>query len=241
MLMADGMFCSPVILARLEVFFADEDGDGLVAYLDGLSHRDFRMAGEIMSTRIMPHVSDRTFWYMFLFLFRYRSRAFLGTLLKSVPLRRNVREFTLRCDAYLPLAVFLNNEATEVDRTKFITFMVGVCGEDLDELTFLFSGLHIDSPHERMNYLLRDCGMASYYMLFQCMRQLEHERELLVRCCSFLMKKGDAFSFNLASVVRVYFDLTAVKGTFSLRLMPYQLSSLEASFEGFVKVMRSIS
>ena len=73
------------------------------------------------------------------------------------------------------------------------------------------------------------------------MRQLEHERDLLVRCCQCLMKKGDALSFNLASVAKLYFDLTPVKGTFSLHLAPYQLGCLDASFESFCRVMKSIS
>ena len=48
-------------------------------------------------------------------------------------------------------------------------------------------------------------------------------------------------SFNLASVAKLYFDLTPVKVTFSLHLAPYQLGCLDASFESFCRVMKSIS
>ena len=54
------------------------------------------------------------------------------------------------------------------------------------------------------------------------------------------MRKGDALSFNLASVAKVYFDLPQVKGTFSLKLDPYQLGRLEMSYASFRRVMQSI-
>ena len=111
----------------------------------------------------------------------------------------------MRQDGYVPVAKFLNDTGTELDRAKFIRFMVEIFGEDTEELSYLFGSLHVDMPRERVQYLLQGRGMACYYLLFQCMRQLEHERDLLVRCCQFLMKKGDALSFNLASVAKAVF------------------------------------
>ena len=112
--------------------------------------------------------------------------------------------------------------------------------DDVAEAEYLFSSLHIEQPRERLDFLLRSEGMACYYLLFKVMRQLEHDKELLVRCCVYLMKKGDALSFNLASVCKIYFDLSQVKGTFSLQLNPYQLGLLELSYASFSKVMGSI-
>ncbi len=232
---------NPLILARLESFFGSGDWEGLAVYLDGLSRREFRMACEILGGRIMPRVPDAVFWEAFRFLSARHSKAFLMTLLKSVPLRKRERGFSLRQDGYVAVAKFLNDAGTGLDRDKFVRFMVGIFGEDAEELSYLFGSLRMDAPRERARYLLRGGGMACYYLLFQCMRQLEHERDFLARCCLFLMKKGDSLSFNLASVAKLYFDLTQVKGTFSLRLAPYQLGCLDASFESFRRVMKSIS
>ena len=66
--MAYGKYYNPLILARLESCFESGDWDGLAVYLDGLSHREFRMAGEIISMQIMPRVSDTVFWEAFRFL-----------------------------------------------------------------------------------------------------------------------------------------------------------------------------
>ena len=39
----------------------------------------------------------------------------------------------------------------------------------------------------------------------------------------------------------LYFDLTEVKGCFSLRLNPYELGRMESSYEVFVKVMSDLT
>ena len=79
--------------------------------------------------------------------------------------------------------------------------------------------------------------MACAYLLFRAMRHAEHDHGLLARCCRLLMKKGDRLSFNLASLAKVYFDLPQVKGTFSLRVSPYQLGRLGSSYADFRKMM----
>ena len=163
------------------------------------------------------------------------------TMLKSVPLRRRQMGFSLcREDGYRRVAAYLNQCGTDIDRSKFISYMLGVFAEEVDELEFLLGSLHVDHPRERMHYLLRGEGLGCYYLLFKAMRQTEHDRDLLTGCCRFLMRKGDALSFNLASVAKVYFDLPQVKGSFSLKLDPYQLGRLEMSYASFRRVMQSI-
>ena len=145
--MAYGKYYNPLILARLESYFEAGDWDGLAVYLDSLSHREFRMAGEIISVQIMPRVPDTVFWEAFRFLLVYHSKAFLVTLLKSVPLRKQKSGFTLRQDGYVPVAKFLNDAGTELDRAKFIRFMVEIFGEDTEELSYLFGSLPVSYTH----------------------------------------------------------------------------------------------
>ncbi len=231
---------NPVVLARLEVFFGTEDWNGLTCYLDGLSHKDFRNAGSMIGERLLPVVPDEVFWTAFLVLFDYHSKAFLVTMLKAAQVRKQSVGFTLFHEGFSAVAERLNGVGTEVDRTKFTAFMLRVFTDEVDEVGRLFSALHIDHPLTRLEFLLRGEGMSCYYLLFNAMRQLEHDKDLLARCCVYLMKKGDSLSFNLASVSKVYFDLPQVKGTFSLRLAPYQLGMLEASYASFKKVLCSI-
>lgn len=231
---------NPVILSRLELYFRTGDWNGLTDYMDKLSHRDFQCAGAMIGERILPKVADEVFWAAFHTLLSYHSKAFLVTMLKAVPLRKSEQGFSLHHEGFLKVADYLNRSGSDVDRNKFIGFILKTFDEEVDELEYLFTVLKVDSPRARLEYLLKGEGMACYYLLFKVMRQLEHEKALLVKCCVYLMKRGDSLSFNLASVSKIYFDLPQVKGTFSLQLSPYHLGRLEISFDSFKKVMLSI-
>ena len=238
--MAGDRYYDAVMERRLAAFLEAMDWQGLAAYLDGLSNKDFRMAGRVLGERLLPIVGDSVFWAAFHALVSYQSKAFLVTVLKAVPLRKQHSGFTLRHGGFLLLADFLNREGTELDRSKFIRFMLEVFAEDVEELEYLFQCLRVDDGWRKMDFLLQGNGAACAYLLFQSMRRAEHDKELLVRCCRLLMKKGDSLSFNLASLCKVYFDLPQVKGTFSLNLSPFQLGRLETSYENFRKVLQGI-
>ena len=50
--MTEGKYYNRAMEARLGMFFEAMDWDGLTAYLGGLSHKDFRMAGDIIGERL---------------------------------------------------------------------------------------------------------------------------------------------------------------------------------------------
>ena len=191
---------------------------------------------EVVGT-LLPQVAPPVFWGAFHALLAFHAKAFLGTMLKSARVRRQTVGFTLRDGGFLLVADFLNRQGTALDRGKFIVAMLRMFGEDVAELEHLFQCLHVEDGQGRMDYLLQGDGMACAYLLFRAMRHAEHDHELLARCCRLLMKKGDRLSFNLASLAKVYFDLPQVKGTFSLRVSPYQLGRLESSYADFKKMM----
>ena len=56
---------------------------------------------------------------------------------------------------------------------------------------------------------------------------------------SRVVRKGDRLSFNMAAIVRQYFDITSIPGTFSLNLPPYAQGRMERSPENFLKVLQS--
>ncbi len=238
--MAEEKYYSPVVEARLKSCLEAMDWDGLAGYLSALSHKDFRMAGDIIGERLLPCVAPHVFWSAFHALLGYHAKAFLGTMLKAAQARSHTVGFTLQHGGFLLVAGYLNREGTDIDRLKFIRAMLRIFGENVEELDYLFRSLHVEDGAARMDYLLQGSGTACAFLLFRAMRHAEHDHALLVRCCRLLMKKGDSLSFNLASLAKIYFDLPEVKGTFSLRVNPYQLGRLESSFEEFGKLVRGI-
>ena len=59
-----------------------------------------------------------------------------------------------------------------------------------------------------------------------------------VAACQAIMKKSDDMSFNMASLLRSYFDLHEIKSTFSLQIEPYELSYIEQSYENFEHILK---
>ena len=238
--MLDNKFYNPILVKTLNDFFKEKDWEGLVVLLKRLTNKDFRAAGEIIGSQLMPEVSTVVFWQAFYELSVYHSKAFLVTMLKSAELRKRQKGLTLLDEGFGKVAMYLTESGTEIDRMKFVTFMLQVFPDEPNELEHLLKQLKIDASRVCVDYLLRVCNMAAYYLLFLSLRTLEHDKDYLTRCCLFLMKKGDSLSFNLASVMKVYFDLVQVKGTFSLNLNPYQFGRLELSYENFKKILQSI-
>ena len=235
---------NPVIYKRLLALCQQTDSSELLIYLDALSHANFRTAGYILGERILPQVSMDLFWSLFYLLLDYHSKAFLVTLLKSVLVRRQLNQesldMLLHHPGFLVVSNYLNSNGRSLDKKKILQKLIPeVETPALGE--FLFERLHVTTAEARLEVLLRSSGLCAAYLLFQTLRELEHERTLLVRCCVFLMKKGDSLSFNLVSLFKLYFDLTEVKGCFSLRLNPYELGRMESSYEVFVKVMSDLT
>lgn len=225
-----------IVGARVGRFFDAGDWEGLRNYLTRLSHKDFQSAGQYIGCVLMPSVDENTFWTAFYCLVDYHSKAFLMTLLKSVPQRMAEGTFNLQHNGFIVLSNYLNTKHADIDKGKIIRFLLTVI-QSVEDIEYLLIRLKVDSLKDRLDYLLRGSTLASYYMLFKTLRELEHDRNILMRSAAFLMKKEDSLAFNFVSLMKVYFDLPEIKGTFSLRINPYEIGRAEASFDSFVKIL----
>jgi hypothetical protein len=70
------------------------------------------------------------------------------------------------------------------------------------------------------------------------LRRAADNQPLLRAACLAIMKKNDDMSFNMASLLRSYFDLNDIKSTFSLQIEPYELSYIEQSYDNFEHILK---
>lgn len=231
---------NPVLCKRLVALIHAADRDALLSFLDSLSHSSFRAVGSILSDQILPELTENQYWNLFYDLCRYNSKAFLVTFLKAIPMRLSKEAFHLEHPGFHHLCVYWNRESCVIDKRKFFLYVFPLLTRQ-EQAELLVCELALIHPEDLLELLLR-CESTPLvgFVLFQTLRRLEHERELLYRCCAFLMKRGDSFSFNLASFFKAYFDLSDLKGTFSLRIEPYQLGNIERSFDAFVRLLQSM-
>lgn len=223
----------PVIFKKLQGLIANGDFEGLFLYLQSLSNSHFRTAGFILGERFVPDLGACEMWSLVNALVQYNSKAFLVTMLKAVAQRADVDELLVH-DGFSAFCDLVKSNEVDVQKTlqQLLPYRCQV-----DQIRALFLSLGLTERRLWIPYLLRITSVPSNYVLFASLRDVEHDHDYLVRIAYYLMKKGDGLSFNLASLIRTYFGLEEVKGTFSLHLKPYELARIEASFDAFQSVM----
>lgn len=225
----------PVVAARLRSLVAAHDWEGITTYLSGLSNAQFRTAGYLLAEAHLPTLAADELWPLVITLIRYNSRALLVTLLH-------------------PIATRLQSGSLSIEDTGFQTFAKSIAGGEIDvqksllqllpslaepeQVNRLFTLLDVEQGAPRIPYLLRTPTLAASYILLQSLRHVEHDRPLLIRTVYFLIKRGDALSYNLAALLRAIFGLEEVQGTFSLQVEPYQLARYESSYTAFCQALR---
>lgn len=212
----------------------------LAAYIEALPHSQRRQAGACMAHTLLPQCADDLFWSLFGFLVPRDSRAWLGTFLRACEARHRQGAFSLQGEGACRVLDWMRVQGTPIDRKKLLECMVGLFADVPEELEHLLDALHMSDARQRLSCLLPHVGVGVYYLLFRAMRELEHDRELLARCCRYLMAKGDGLSFNMASVACAYFGLEEVRATFSLRLAPFQLGRMEGPYQHFKELLLSM-
>lgn len=217
---------------RLAPLVVQEEYARLTDVLDSLSHSQFRTAVYMIGERYAPGLPADAFWRLFTTLVKWNPKAFLVVMLKAFSERMGKGTAGIRDDGFSRLCGIMN----EVDRQKTIDFMLPFLTDD-EEVRHLFRCLGLQEAGRWIPYLIRVNTLPCAFVLFSSLRYIEHERDYLVRIAYYLMKRGDGLSFNLASLMKAYFGLDELKGTFSLQLKPFELARLETSYKAFCEKM----
>lgn len=223
-----------MIASRLQQIADGRQWSTLTPFLDGLSHAQFRTAGYLLGEELMPKLSAEDFWMLHTLLYNYKAKAFLVTGMKAA--RDRVGEFRSEPAERLWRQIAQN----EIDATKTLETILPAVPDDPELCQYLANLMLIGKSEKLVAILLRIDTPASAFLMLHVLRQLEHDRPLLVKAVCFLMKRGDSHSFNLASFYKSFFGLDEVRGIFSLNLQPFELSRLETNYEAFKQKIWSV-
>jgi len=179
----------------------------------------------------MPQMPEQDVWTMALSLTTYNSKAFLGTILKSLA----CTPFHIYSDGSQAFLTYISKNP--IDTQKTLQRLLPILNNP-EEIQWIFNKLKVEDGEPRIPYLMRSPTMAMSFVLLRTLKYVEHNHALLVRVTYYLIKQGDGLSFNLASLLKSYFGLEEVKGTFSLNLEPYHLARIEGNYDAFCEVVR---
>ncbi len=221
---------SRTVEQNLLPFVEANDAAGLVRQLGAFSQSDRRTAGYILGERLLCDCPPNVFWEMTEALVEYDSRAFLITLMKTLLVRQEQGTASLSDAPFARLAASFN----ETERQK-VTLLLLPSIEDPVLVERLFHVMGINKGHDQMVYLVRFDTLPCLFLLLRSLRYVEHDRGEVLGVARLLMKRGTGRSFSLASIVKAGFGLDELKGTFSLRLQPFEVARLEQSYDAFCK------
>lgn len=222
--------------SRLAAFIVARSAEELRDHLRSLRNAEHRAASVILAeASTWKELTEAEFWQFFLVLTKDNAKAYLGTLLKAVVAlnRRAPMQFDHEC-----LTEFAERVASDIDRRKTLDALLPLLSSttEIERLLALFD-LRSSEERIRAGFLFRAGTPSSYFLLFRILQRWEDEPQTLRRFAIELIRRGDKTSFNMACIVREYFNLDALPGTFSLNLPPYELSRLDTHFEAFSKIL----
>ena len=166
---------------------------------------------------------------------RADSRAFLGTLLKAAVGRRKRAGLHFGGAHF---STFCREEATTIDRRKMLEAFLPLPVEPAEAESLLeMLWQRADGEKVRVAQLFRAATPAAYFLLFKALRHFDDDKLYLRRVALELMRRGDKQAFNLAGMLREYFALGELPGTFALQLPPYELSRLDSRYDAFLKIL----
>lgn len=212
-----------VLKAQLLVFVRAGRTEAMRDYLLSLRNADFRLASKVLTDKTLW--SDTDFWSFATTLVAANSRAFLGTMLKGAVATGHT----------MPTRAFSAVCTTPIDCRKVLEVLLPHAAGPA-EINVLLQMFSVDDHlSEALLYIV---GTApAYFVLFNLLKQHEDDVVFLRRYGIELIRKGDKRSFNLACIIKEYFDLPELPGTFSLSLQPYELSRLDTNYDSFLTIL----
>lgn len=221
---------------RLSSHLSMGNFEALRDHLAALRTAEFRAAGVVLAeANFWSPLTDEAFWAAFRTLCCADSRAFLGTLLKAAVGRRKRAGLHFGGAHF---STFCREEATTIDRRKMLEAFLPLAVEPAEAESLLeMLWQRADGEKVRVAQLFRAATPAAYFLLFKALRHFDDDKLYLRRVALELMRRGDKQAFNLAGMLREYFALGELPGTFALQLPPYELSRLDSRYDAFLKIL----
>ncbi len=201
--------------------------DRLPHLLNALSNSQFRRSESYVRESVLPQLKNDDFWEALYHLIIYKPQAFISGILAIEHLSKD-GTLSYHNEGAQQLATVVNESQVQ----KIISMAVPKLVSE-EQVLGLFELFHFDDERKQVAVLIQTTTPLSYYHIFRTLQHIPDHRELALRTCRYVLKKGDDMSFNMAAILRAYFGLNEIQNQLSLKIEPYELSYLETSFETF--------
>ncbi len=218
----------------IRTLIESKDWAGLGNLFARQSNADFRRTESLVRDSVMPYLSNDDFWDTYMHLMMFRRQSFLACICSIGELAKTGRlDFSSQKAVELAQWMRLTSPESEAKVVRMALPLL-VTGEQILSLFHLFS---FTDEKSKVAVLVKETSPHAYYALFETLKQVPDDSQLLRAACLAVMRKSDDLSFNMASILKSYFGLDDIRSSFSLRIEPYELSFIDRSYENFLCVL----
>lgn len=225
---------NPILKDRMVSCIKSGNAELLLQVLSNLRASDFRTAGYMMANDVLTMCDSSTFWHLFINIVPVNTKAYLGTFLKAAVSLYEKGHLTL-CEQILKQHVELS---TAIDKQKVVDAFLPHL-RSVDEVMCLVNIYYDDEREKAVQLLIKAGTLPCYYVMFNLLKPFETER--IAHYARALLMLKNQLAYNMASVLKQYFDIDNIPAVFSLHIEPYQLHRLDKGYETFVKVLTNKS
>lgn len=230
-----------VIHGRLQAAGAAADWKEMLGYLQGLSHSAFRTASYVLAERVLPELDAENYWSCFADIALLDRKAYLVTFLKAAVVLYKQNKIDFSDSRFLAFARQTALAEHSLDRQKTLKVLLPLLrtSEEVQAILTAFCDSRFD---RQLGYLLSaDESLPCYHAMFILLRRFEHDADTIERVLLHVLRRCTPLAFNFVSMSRSYFGVESLGARFSLVLQPYELSRIEAGYEGFAGIMRRLT
>lgn len=220
---------------NISSYITASDWDGLYERFDRMSNAEFRRSEQLVRTSILPTLDNDAFWDAYHHLLIYRRQAFLSSILAIRHLAMT-GALSFQTASAQAVARWLQTESP-ASVVKVLRMAIPLLA-NYQQILGIFVWLDFSDSREIVQLLTKETSAHAYYALFHHLKHEADNTALLRSACMALMRKGDDMSFNMASILRSYFDIIDINSTLSLQVEPYELSYLDQSADNFIHVLK---
>lgn len=225
---------NPILKERLAFCVKSGNAELLLQVLSNLRASDFRTAGYMMANDVLMNCDSSTFWHLFINIVPINTKAYLGTFLKAAVSLYQKGLLSL-CEQILLQHVKIS---TAIDKQKVVEAFLPHL-RSVDEVKCLVNIYYNDEQEKAVQLLIKAGTLPCYYVMFNLLKSLETDR--IAHYIKALLIPDNQLAYNMASVIKQYFDINNIPAAFSLHIEPYQLHRLDKGYETFVKVLTNKS
>lgn len=162
------------------------DWDALRQVFSRMTNMEFRKTEGVMRNDILPGLSNEDFWEALFHLVVYRHQAFITCILAVKHLvADNTLAFNNRWIEELVAFLTQNSPGT---LQKLMTMAIPIM-ETETQINEMFNAFGFENERDRIAALINVATPLAYYVLFKILKHLADNRELVRKCCIFILKE----------------------------------------------------